>query len=53
VKGGHDQAVGGPQLRALDLPAQDAEFMPQQEHLCLGIIWPKPDISDVQQEPKT
>ncbi|HUY74095.1 MAG TPA: hypothetical protein VMW11_06265 [Candidatus Dormibacteraeota bacterium] len=53
MEGGDDQAVGGHKLRALDLPAQDAQFMPQQEQLSLGIVWPKPDVSDVQREPQT
>lgn len=52
MEGGDDQAVGGHKLRALDLPAQDAQLMPKQQQLSLGILLPKADVSAVQQKSK-
>jgi hypothetical protein len=47
VEGGHDQPVGGRQLRPIDLPAQDPELVAQEEYFGLGTTDSQPDVGYV------
>ena len=50
MEGGHDRAIGWPQLWPLDLTAQHAQLVPQQEQLGLGVPDPEPSVRDIQNE---
>jgi hypothetical protein len=54
-QGGHDHALGRRQLGPINLAAQDSKLGSQKQPLRLGVLEPKPNVSDVEHhaQPRT
>ena len=44
------RAVDRSQSRAVDLTAQNSQLMPQEEQFGLGVVDPKSNVGDIQQQ---